>query len=98
MEKWKNKNNDFVSDLFRQEYTKITAVICRNFGLKYLEIAEDITGETFLKAIETWNSQGIPENPEAWLYKVAKNKAVNYLKRQTMSNSKIKDISKSNSI
>lgn len=71
---------EILPGLFRKEYTKMTAVLCRHFGLKHIEIAEDIVSETFLKASETWPLQGIPENPTAWLYTVAKNKTKDYLK------------------
>ncbi len=52
----------------------MTAFLCRHFGLKFMEIAEDIASDTFLKASEIWAVEGIPENPEAWLFTVAKNK------------------------
>ncbi|MGG7665776.1 RNA polymerase sigma factor [Dyadobacter sp. BHUBP1] len=74
------ENPEILSGLFRREYTKMTAVLCRHFGLKHIEIAEDIVSETFLKASETWPLQGTPENPTAWLYTVAKNKTKDYLK------------------
>jgi RNA polymerase sigma-70 factor (ECF subfamily) len=38
-------------------------------------MAEDIASDTFLAAFETWSYKGIPDNPTAWLYTVAKNKA-----------------------
>ena len=76
--------------LFREEYTKMTAVLYRHFGLKHIEIAEDIVSETFLKATETWSVQGIPKNPAAWLYIVAKNKAKDYLKRHTLFETQVK--------
>ena len=71
---------EILPGLFRREYTKMTAVLCRHFGLKHIETAEDIVSETFLKAAETWPLQGIPDNPTAWLYTVAKNKTKDYLK------------------
>lgn len=74
------ENPEILPGLFRREYTKMTAVLCRHFGLKHIEIAEDIVSETFLKASEAWPLQGIPENPTAWLYTVAKNKTKDYLK------------------
>jgi RNA polymerase sigma-70 factor (ECF subfamily) len=70
--------------LFRLEYSKMTAVLCRHFGLKHIEIAEDIASETFLKATEAWSLNGVPENPTAWLYAVAKNKTRDYLRRQAI--------------
>jgi len=46
-----------------------------------MEIAEDIVSDTFLSALESWPYKGIPENPKAWLYAVAKNKTKNYIFR-----------------
>lgn len=68
----------------------MTAVLCRHFGLRHIEIAEDIASETFLKATEVWSTNGIPENPTAWLYAVAKNKTKDFLKRLTIFEEKIK--------
>jgi RNA polymerase sigma factor (sigma-70 family) len=76
-------NNELLPHLFRVEYSKMTAVLSRLFGLKHIEIAEDIASETFLKATEIWSAKGLPENPTAWLYTVAKNKTKDYLKRNT---------------
>jgi predicted RNA polymerase sigma factor len=73
-------HNDLLPHLFRQEYAKMTAVLCRHFGLKHIELAEDIASDTFLKASEHWAINGIPENPTAWLYTVAKNKTKDYFK------------------
>ncbi|WP_118953325.1 RNA polymerase sigma factor [Taibaiella helva] len=76
--------------LFRREYSKMTAVLCRHFGLQHMETAEDIVSDTFLKAAETWPLKGIPEHPEAWLYTVAKNKAKDWLKRQHLFEARIR--------
>lgn len=76
--------------LFRLEYAKMTAVLCRHFGLQHIEIAEDIVSETFLKATEAWEINGLPENPVAWLYTVAKNKAKDYLKRDHLFETRVK--------
>lgn len=82
-------NNYLLSDLFRQEYPKMIAVLCRHFGLKHIEIAEDVIGETFLKASERWPVNGVPENPAAWLYTVAKNNAKDHFKRVALFETKI---------
>lgn len=70
--------------MFRTEYRKIVSVLCKHFGLQQIEIAEDIAGETFLTAAEVWGTKGTPNNPTAWLYAVAKNKTINYLKRKAI--------------
>jgi RNA polymerase sigma-70 factor (ECF subfamily) len=58
-------------------------------GMEHLQTAEDIASETFVSALETWTYNGIPENPAAWLYVVAKNKARNYLLRDKLFSEKI---------
>lgn len=84
-------DKELLPHLFRLEYSKMTAVLCRHFGLQHIEIAEDIVSETFLKATEVWGKNGIPENPTAWLYTVAKNKTKDYLKRVNLFETQIKD-------
>lgn len=81
--------DELIPHLFRTEYSKIAAVLCRHFGFEHIEIAEDIVSDTFLTASETWGIKGLPDNPLAWLYTVAKNKAKNYLKRNDLFNNKI---------
>src|SRR6516225_7853612 len=83
-------HTDLLPHLFRLEYTKMTAVLCRHFGLQHIEIAEDIASETFLKAMESWSVNGVPENPAAWLYTVAKNKTKDYLRRQHLFENQVK--------
>jgi RNA polymerase sigma factor (sigma-70 family) len=42
--------------------------------------------ETLLKAMENWRFRGVPDNPSAWLYRVAHNKTIDWLrsaKRET---------------
>jgi RNA polymerase sigma factor (sigma-70 family) len=80
---------ELIPHLFRTEYSRITAVLGKLFGFEQIEAAEDIASETFLSALETWSFKGIPENPVAWLYAVAKNKARNYVKRKNLFNEKI---------
>ena len=73
MQKQTASSTELLPYLFRLEYAKMTAVLCRHFGLKHIEAAEDIVSETFLKASEVWGINGAPENPTAWLYSLAKN-------------------------
>lgn len=82
-------SNQLIPKLFRTEYQKIVSVLCHLFGIQHIEIAEDIVSDTFLSATETWSIKGVPENPTAWLYTVAKNKTKNYFKRSTVFEQKI---------
>ncbi|HWJ89594.1 MAG TPA: sigma-70 family RNA polymerase sigma factor [Flavisolibacter sp.] len=67
--------SELIPHLFRTEFRKITAVLCKAFSIEHMQMAEDIASETFLAALETWTYRGIPDNPVGWLYAVAKNKA-----------------------
>lgn len=80
---------ELIPGLFRSEFSKICAVLTRYMGMEHMQTAEDIASETFVSALETWTYKGIPENPEAWLYVVAKNKAKNYLHRGKLFSEKI---------
>ena len=81
--------NELIPQLFKTEYRKIISVLCKLFGIVHIEIAEDITTDTFLLASETWGLKGVPKNPSAWLYTVAKNKTKDYFKRNKIFNEKI---------
>ena len=92
------KEKQLISNLFRSEFSKIVSVLCKVFGLSNIQLAEDITSETFLKATETWGLKGIPKNPTAWLYHVAKNKAKDHFKREQIFTKKITPELKSQTI
>jgi len=69
-----------VDHLFRHEAGKMAAVLTRLLGTENLDLAEDLVQDTLLKAIEVWRFRGIPDNPPAWLYKVAHNKAIDWVR------------------
>lgn len=54
-----------------------------------MEVAEDIASETFLVAMQAWGLEGLPPNPAGWLYNTAKNKAKNYLHRESVFRDKV---------
>jgi RNA polymerase sigma factor (sigma-70 family) len=82
-------HHEIIPGLFRSEFRKIAAVLCQYLGIENLDTADDIASETFLLALETWPYKGIPENPTAWLYTVAKNKALNVIKRNKLFNQSV---------
>jgi RNA polymerase sigma-70 factor (ECF subfamily) len=46
------QQEELIPNLFRTEYRKIVSVLCKLFGIEYIEIAEDIVSDTFLLASE----------------------------------------------
>jgi RNA polymerase sigma factor (sigma-70 family) len=83
------KQNELIPHLFRTEYRKIVSVLYSIFGIGHIEIAEDLVSDTFLSASEIWGLKGLPDNPTAWLYAVAKNKTKDYLKRNSNFDNRI---------
>lgn len=67
----------------------MVAVISKLFGLQHIGIAEDIVSETFLLAAETWGIKGIPPNPAAWLYTVARQKTLYHFRRSKIFEEKV---------
>ena len=87
-----------VGHLFRHEAGKMAAVLYRLLGTTHLETAEDIVQDTLLKAMETWSFHGVPQNPQAWLYTVAKNKALDFIrskKRHELIHSELSEVHQS---
>lgn len=68
-----------VDHLFRHHYGKMVAILTRFFGLSHIETIEDAVQDTFIKATLQWRTQ-LPDNPEAWLTKVAKNRTIDLLR------------------
>jgi RNA polymerase sigma-70 factor (ECF subfamily) len=58
------------------------AVLTKLFGPQNLQLAEDVVQDTLLKAFNTWKINGLPQNPSAWLFIVARNKAIDVLRQQ----------------
>lgn len=83
------ERQELIPHLFRTEYRKVVSVLYKRFGFDQIESAEDIASDTFATAAQTWPMNGIPENPTAWLYNVAKNKAKNYLQRNSILRNKV---------
>jgi DNA-directed RNA polymerase specialized sigma24 family protein len=52
--------------------------------LRDVPLAEDLTQEALLAALEHWPVSGVPETPGAWLMATAKRKALDHLRRRRM--------------
>jgi RNA polymerase sigma-70 factor (ECF subfamily) len=74
-------SNQLVDHLFRHEAGRMTAVLTRIFGTENLCLVEDVVQDAFMKAVQTWGYKGVPENPAGWLMAVARNKALDIVRR-----------------
>ncbi len=59
----------------------MVSVLTKLFGTENLQTAEDVVQDTLLGAYRVWTIKGIPDNPSGWLFRVAKNKAIDIIRR-----------------
>lgn len=71
-----------VDHLFRKISGQIIATLTGIFGPENLDLAETVVQDTFLNALDNWPIAGIPENPEGWLIRVARNRAIDIIRRE----------------
>jgi RNA polymerase sigma factor (sigma-70 family) len=77
-----------VEHFFRHEAGKIVSTLTRIFGIEHLNRAEDMVQETLARALQTWPYYGIPKNPSAWITQVAKNLALDLIRRDKIFRNK----------
>ncbi len=68
-----------VEEIFRREGGKVLAGLIRRFG--DISLAEDLLQAACIKAMETWRTEGLPDNPAAWLTTVARNRGLDVVRR-----------------
>ena len=78
-----------VAAAFRDEWGRIVATLIRTTG--DWDLAEECAQEAFARALETWPG-GVPRNPGAWLTTVARNRALDRLRRATTEAAKLRTV------
>ena len=66
---------------FQHVFAHIVATLTRILGPRHLSLAEEAAQDALVKALQLWPHQGTPSNPPAWLIQVAKNRALDLLRR-----------------
>jgi RNA polymerase sigma-70 factor (ECF subfamily) len=69
-----------VDHLFRRQAGQMVATLTRTLGSRHLAIAEDAVQDALLTAMQQWPFRGVPDRPEAWLFQVARNRALDRLR------------------
>ena len=72
-----------VDHLFRRSAGRMTATLARVLGADHLDLAEDVVQEALAAALTQWPYNGVPDNPEGWLYRVARNRAIDVIRKKT---------------
>jgi RNA polymerase sigma factor (sigma-70 family) len=71
-----------VEAVWRMEAARIVGALTRM--LRDVGVAEEMAQDAMLQALESWPADGVPDRPGAWLMQVAKHRALDYLRHNTM--------------
>ncbi|MEM8669428.1 MAG: sigma-70 family RNA polymerase sigma factor [Planctomycetota bacterium] len=71
----------FNEDLLRHEYSRLVSVLVHEFGARCLPDIEDAVQAAMFSAVQKWQESEKPENPTAWLYRVARNQLIDDLRK-----------------
>ncbi|MGX6606006.1 RNA polymerase sigma factor [Micromonosporaceae bacterium Da 78-11] len=74
----------------RDSYGRIVATLIRVTG--DWTLAEDCAQEALAIALERWPRDGVPDNPGGWLLTVARNRAVDVLRRAAVESRKLQEV------
>ena len=79
-----------VEEAFREHRARVLATLVG--GLRDFELAEDVLQEAFALALERWARDGTPRTPAAWLYTVARNRALDRLRHRRTAEEKLSQL------
>jgi RNA polymerase sigma-70 factor (ECF subfamily) len=79
-----------VADVFRQEWGRINAALIHQTG--DWDLAEECAQDAFAQALRRWPRDGVPDRPGAWLMTVARNGAIDRLRRSRSYRAKVEEL------
>ncbi|OOC03912.1 RNA polymerase sigma factor [Amycolatopsis azurea] len=71
-----------VEHLFRHSAGRIVATLARVLGPERLDLAEEAVADALEQALRTWPQCGVPDNPRGWLFRAARNRAIDVVRRE----------------
>lgn len=77
-------------EVYRQEWGQVVATLIRLTG--DWELAEECAQEAFAAALEHWPRDGVPQKPGAWLTTTARNRAIDWLRREAVGAAKLREV------
>lgn len=76
--------DDVITELCRSRLGVIASALTRAFGAAGTEIVEDAVQDALCRALERWPESGVPVDPGAWVYCVARNRVLDTLRRERL--------------
>ncbi|MFT3706379.1 MAG: sigma-70 family RNA polymerase sigma factor [Archangium sp.] len=72
---------DALEPVLRHAYGRVVASLMRQFGASRLALVEDGVAQAMLEAVTSWRARGVPPNAHAWLFRAARNRVIDELRR-----------------
>jgi RNA polymerase sigma factor (sigma-70 family) len=72
-----------VEHFFRHDYGRLVAMLARRVGVRHIELVEDAVQSALMAALTAWTQQELPEDPGAWLYRVAHHRLIQNLRQES---------------
>ena len=82
--------NAAIAAAFHEEWGRVVATLIRTTG--DWDLAEDCAQDAFAQAVRSWPRDGIPRRPGAWLTTVARNRALDRLRRSSTEAAKLHQV------
>jgi RNA polymerase sigma-70 factor (ECF subfamily) len=77
-------------DIYREEWGQVVATLIRVTG--DWELAEECAQEAFAAALQRWPVDGVPDRPGAWLTTTARNRAIDWMRREVVGAAKLRQV------
>jgi RNA polymerase sigma factor (sigma-70 family) len=74
---------ELVEHFFRHEYGRLVSTLSRKFGFQRIAAIEDAVQSALLTALTAWALKGLPDEPSAWVYRVAHNQMIDGVRRES---------------
>ncbi|MHA6765442.1 RNA polymerase sigma factor [Streptacidiphilus sp. PAMC 29251] len=82
--------NDQIAEIYAAGWSRIVATMIRLTGGDW-DLAEESVQDAFAQALQKWPDQGVPDQPLAWLTTVARNRAVDRMRRASTEAVKVRE-------
>ncbi len=78
-------SDDAIDGIYRRRHGQVLAAVWRSVAPAALTEVEPVVQDAFMRAIERWSRDGMPDNPVAWLIRVARNRFLDDARRRQRS-------------
>jgi len=77
------KTPGLAEHFFRHDYGRLVAMLTRRVGVRHIELVEDAVQSALMAALTAWTEQAPPEDPGAWIHKVAYHRLIQDLRQKS---------------